>query len=303
MNTATSAIKRGDVFMAELPATVGVEQDKMRPVVIVSNNTANDFGDLVTVIPITTQAKKILPTHVTIQAVGKTMIVLCEQIRSIDKSRLENYKFTIDAGYMAEIEKSMKVQLGVKDSPTAQESLDIRMKKAEFICMLADDMCYPDKRVLYDCAVELIYGARVLDRNEAESEQWRWETPEVEAEPANGKAEPDKATTATPPESFQATPPEEKPEQTCNQTCNQETATCNNSNTPRNTGRYNSKPENGYYLSDVARLLEQTSNKIWYIVKKLNLKNEKYGYLDAVNNRFIFNEAAVTEIMNYLNKQ
>jgi len=285
MNTATSAIKRGDVFMAELPATVGVEQDKMRPVVIVSNNTANDFGDLVTVIPITTQAKKILPTHVTIQAVGKTMIVLCEQIRSIDKSRLENYKFTIDAGYMAEIEKSMKVQLGVKDSPTAQESLDIRIKKAEFICMIADDLEYADKRIFYDCVMELLIGTRVL----GSYTEVFGRTPEmmtgIEDEPGIEEA------------LAEDMPNIEKMEQPTEK----QQPVASSSRNP--LGRHKDKPPDGYYIPDIAKLLERPANSIWYIVKKLNLKTDKYGHWEEDSNRFIFNEAAVTEIMNHLNKE
>jgi len=300
--SAVQQIRRGDVFIAELPGAIGVEQDKTRPVVIVTNNTANELGGLVTVVPMTAQAKKELPTHVTIKTpAGKINIVLCEQIRSIDKLRLHDYKYTVDPAYMADIDRALKVQLGMRDNlGTERESLEVRMNKAEFICMLADSMEYADRRIFYDCAMELIIGERVLDRR-APAYQQRIEetsddadvpeaaeTTEEDAEPSGTQSEP--AGSASDLRAPAETPPVNPQEPPVSKSLNP-------------LSRFKTKPDDGYYMADIARLLEQPQNKIWYIIKKLNLKTEQSGHMDVETNRFIYNETAVTEIMNYLNKQ
>lgn len=81
---AERAIRRGDVFFAILPNAVGAEQAKERPVLIVSNNAANEAGPIVTVIPMTSQVKKRLPTHVDVKNQDGTInTALCEQIRAL----------------------------------------------------------------------------------------------------------------------------------------------------------------------------------------------------------------------------
>jgi len=42
-------VSRGDVFVANLDPTIGVEIKKKRPVVVVSNDTINQFSRLVIV--------------------------------------------------------------------------------------------------------------------------------------------------------------------------------------------------------------------------------------------------------------
>ena len=87
-------IKRGDMFYADLSPVVGSEQGGIRPVLIVQNDTGNKYSPTVIAAAITSQiGKNKLPTHIEIDSkeVGlKTdSIVLAEQIRTIDKSRLK----------------------------------------------------------------------------------------------------------------------------------------------------------------------------------------------------------------------
>jgi len=102
----TAGMKRGDVFFANLNGSVGAEQEKIRPVVIVSNNSGNENGTIVTVVPLTTQVKNGLPVHVSVKFPnGKHCIALCEQIRAISKDRIVNYNCTLGIADMAEIDK------------------------------------------------------------------------------------------------------------------------------------------------------------------------------------------------------
>ncbi len=86
-------IKRGDIYYADLSPVVGSEQGGVRPVLIVQNDVGNRYSPTVIAAAITSQHDKAnLPTHIQVQgnASGLTRdsIVLLEQIRTIDKKRL-----------------------------------------------------------------------------------------------------------------------------------------------------------------------------------------------------------------------
>ncbi len=87
-------VKRGDMFYADLSPVVGSEQGGIRPVLIVQNDTGNKYSPTVIAAAITSQTGKTkLPTHIEIGSQNSGLksdsIVLTEQIRTIDKSRLK----------------------------------------------------------------------------------------------------------------------------------------------------------------------------------------------------------------------
>jgi len=79
-----------NIYWANLNPTVGREQAGHRPVLVISNNIENQM-DIVTVIPITSRKKgrKIYPNEVLIHLNGKEAILLCHQVRTISKKRLD----------------------------------------------------------------------------------------------------------------------------------------------------------------------------------------------------------------------
>ena len=86
-------VKRGDMFYADLSPVIGSEQGGVRPVLIIQNDTGNKYSPTVIAAAITSQTGKAkLPTHIEIgsQEAGlkADSVVLVEQIRTIDKSRL-----------------------------------------------------------------------------------------------------------------------------------------------------------------------------------------------------------------------
>ena len=89
-------IKRGNVFIADLNPTVGSEQYGRRPVVILSNDLSNKYSPTILIAPFTKILKKrSLPTHILVRKnyfLKYDSIILLEQIRTIDKSRLVAYK-------------------------------------------------------------------------------------------------------------------------------------------------------------------------------------------------------------------
>ena len=87
-------IKRGDMFYADLSPVVGSEQGGIRPVLIFQNDTGNNYSPTVIAAAITSQTGKAkLPTHIEISSSDNGLkadsVVLTEQIRTIDKSRLK----------------------------------------------------------------------------------------------------------------------------------------------------------------------------------------------------------------------
>lgn len=112
-------IKRGQIWYADLSPIRGSEQGGMRPVVIVSNDTGNAVSPVVIVAPITSVvSKKKLPTQVLIgteSGLKELSMVMCEQLRTIDKSRIKMSEpfGEVKPYLMAAIDKALKVSLGV----------------------------------------------------------------------------------------------------------------------------------------------------------------------------------------------
>ena len=105
--------KRGQVFYADLSPVIGSEQGGLRPVVILQNDIGNIYSPTTIVAAVTSaQTKANLPTHVALP-LFKESTVLLEQIRTIDKRRLKSLIATVDENTMNEIDKALKISLGV----------------------------------------------------------------------------------------------------------------------------------------------------------------------------------------------
>jgi len=113
-----SIVKRGDIFYADLSPVVGSEQGGMRPVLIVQNDTGNKHSPTVIAAAITSQTGKAkLPTHIELnaQSVGLTRdsVILLEQIRTIDKSRLREKMGRLDESTMNKVDSAIAVSFGL----------------------------------------------------------------------------------------------------------------------------------------------------------------------------------------------
>lgn len=112
------AIKRGDVFFADLSPVVGSEQGGTRPVLVIQNDIGNRFSPTVIVAAITAQIQKAkLPTHVEIDAVRhgfeRDSVILLEQIRTLDKSRLTDKITHLDQHVMQKVDEALEVSFGL----------------------------------------------------------------------------------------------------------------------------------------------------------------------------------------------
>ena len=88
--------RRGDIYCADLDPVVGSEQGGIRPVIVIQNDTGNKHAPTLIVATVTTRIHKKanMPTHLVIYdnpAFKEASVVQLEQIRTIDKSRIDNY--------------------------------------------------------------------------------------------------------------------------------------------------------------------------------------------------------------------
>ena len=113
-----SIVKRGDIFYADLSPVVGSEQGGMRPVLIVQNDTGNKHSPTVIAAAITSQTGKArLPTHIELnaQSVGlsRDSVILLEQVRTIDESRLRERMGKLDDTAMTKVDNAIAVSFGL----------------------------------------------------------------------------------------------------------------------------------------------------------------------------------------------
>ena len=111
-------VKRGDIFFADLSPVVGSEQGGMRPVLIVQNDTGNRHSPTVIAAAITSQLGKArLPTHITLsgRSVGlsRDSVILLEQIRTLDKSRLRERMGHLDENAMSAVDSALALSFGL----------------------------------------------------------------------------------------------------------------------------------------------------------------------------------------------
>lgn len=111
-------VKRGDVFFADLSPVVGSEQGGTRPVLIIQNDIGNRFSPTVIIAAITAQIQKAkLPTHVEINAkkygFERDSVILLEQLRTIDKSRLTDRITQLDEALMEKVDIALAISLGL----------------------------------------------------------------------------------------------------------------------------------------------------------------------------------------------
>ncbi len=111
-------IRRGDIFYADLSPVIGSEQGGLRPVLIVQNDVGNKYSPTVIAAAITSKLGKAkLPTHIDISdpsvGLARDSVILCEQIRTLDKKRLKEKMGHLDEGTMMGVNNAIEVSFGL----------------------------------------------------------------------------------------------------------------------------------------------------------------------------------------------
>lgn len=111
-------IKRGEIYFAQLNPVIGSEQGGIRPVLIVQNEIGNQYSPTTIILAITSQINKAkLPTHIELAAADygleKDSVILAEQVRTIDKSRLKQRIAVLSAEKMNKVDNALLISLGL----------------------------------------------------------------------------------------------------------------------------------------------------------------------------------------------
>lgn len=113
METGKRLIKRGDIFWVNLDPTVGTEIHKIRPAIVVSNDAQNKSASRIIVIPLNSNIKQIFSFHVKLLVKGKISKALVDQIRIIDKSRIDKMIGCCSYEEMKQIDITLKKVLNL----------------------------------------------------------------------------------------------------------------------------------------------------------------------------------------------
>jgi len=111
--------RRGDIYFADLDPVVGSEQGGKRPVIVIQNDTGNRYAPTLIVATVTTKIRKKenMPTHLLIKenpAFREASVVQLEQLRTIDKSRIDDYLGKVTSSEMVAIEKALSISLAME---------------------------------------------------------------------------------------------------------------------------------------------------------------------------------------------
>ena len=112
-------VGRGDIFLVDLNPVVGTEQAGIRPALVIQVDKANAASPHTIIIPFTTRIKEVrLPSHVKIPAgvggLAEESILLCEQMRVIDKRRLVRKIGSVGEEHLRKVGTVVKVILGLE---------------------------------------------------------------------------------------------------------------------------------------------------------------------------------------------
>lgn len=101
----TLIIKRYEIFFADLNPTIGSEIQKIRPVIIISQDKMNNYLDTVVICPLTSKLHPKWRTRLQIKCAGKNAEVAVDQIRTISKQRLKQKIDKLSAIKAAQLRK------------------------------------------------------------------------------------------------------------------------------------------------------------------------------------------------------
>ncbi|HEX7378073.1 MAG TPA: type II toxin-antitoxin system PemK/MazF family toxin [Pirellulales bacterium] len=103
--------RRGSVCLVDLDPTVGHELKKTRPAVVVSNDHMNELAETILVMPITAGKHRYLhwvPLDPPDGGVSKPSAIVTEQVRAIDKRRLQRRLGAVRPETMEKIEQAIR---------------------------------------------------------------------------------------------------------------------------------------------------------------------------------------------------
>ena len=111
-------VKRGEIWLVDLNPTRGSEQKGIRPCLVISNDITNMYAPTVCTIPLTSNLSgQKFPINIVLKKEDTGLkvdsLLLCGQIRTVAKERLERKLTTVDIECFPAIEKALLLYLGI----------------------------------------------------------------------------------------------------------------------------------------------------------------------------------------------
>jgi len=111
-------VSRGDIHYCDLGDALGSEQQYRRPVLIIQNDDLNQTSPTTIIVPFTAQIKHpFLQAHYILDKhcpLHERSMLLAEQVRAVDKQRLQNYIGRLKDEDMLAVEQALRFSLGLR---------------------------------------------------------------------------------------------------------------------------------------------------------------------------------------------
>ncbi len=110
---ASPAPRRGDVWLVSFEPSMGGEIQKIRPAVIVSNDTANELLNRVQLVPVSSQVARLYPAEAYVTLHGARRKAMADQISTASKQRLLRRLGALSSEDLGGVIRAVCVQLGI----------------------------------------------------------------------------------------------------------------------------------------------------------------------------------------------
>ena len=102
---------RGEVWWVDFDPSIGGEIQKVRPAIIISNNSSNKIMNRVQVIPVTSNTSKCYPCEAYVEINGKMSKAMADQLATVSKIRLKTKMGEVSEKNMSDLERAVMTQL------------------------------------------------------------------------------------------------------------------------------------------------------------------------------------------------